>query len=182
MIAIAGSLCAGEGMCAEPVYVLTSSPSSIAERDGLKRTLEEYPAHEALWKSLGSVSLTYTVKQAESGLIMPDPCEGLPIRVRLVHGQLKSALYEASGGKCVAGAPARRKGLLLTPSAFFARIEAARRQLACYSSSAAAGCLPTALRVTYDSTLGIPVKMEDYSVEVSDYYWSLTVTNIKKES
>jgi hypothetical protein len=37
------------------------------------------------------------------------------------------------------------------------------------------------MRVTYGPQYAFPVKMEDYSVEVSDYYWSLEVTDIKRE-
>jgi len=39
--------------------------------------------------------------------------------------------------------------------------------------------MPTSLWVTYDAKLGPPTNLEDDSVEVSDYYWSLEVADVQ---
>ena len=178
--AILALVVAVDVQASEPVYVYTISPALAAERDSLAQTLAEYPSYELSWTAKKHVVLTYTVRQKAEGMLAPDACEGLPIRVRVENGNLKKATYAATGGKCVAGAPAKTKGLYLTPSEFFSRIAQARMSLECYQSGLN-HCLPSCMRVTYGPQYAFPVKMEDYSVEVSDYYWSLEVTDIKRE-
>jgi hypothetical protein len=95
-----------------------------------------------------------------------------------------SAVYESSGGHCKRGAPASRKSprgqnRYLTPDQLFQRIAEAEKELRCYKQSPTAACLATALRVTYDEKTGLPLKIEDYSDVVSDYYWSLEVTDMQ---
>ena len=172
--------CACTVTATEPVQVFTMSPTLAAERDRFARTLEEYPVHEASWNAKQNVTLAYTVRQGTVSLLVADPCEWLPIKVRIVNGQLRSAIYSASGGKCVAGSRATTTGLYLTPSALFSLIAASRAKLQCYSAPIETGCLPSALRVTYDGIYDFPIKIEDYSEGVSDYYWHLEITDISR--
>jgi hypothetical protein len=160
----------------EPVYVYTTPPAAVAEREAFVRALEDYPDHRKLWNSQKHVSLTYTVRQLTDGMKPPAGCETLPVRVHLVDGEVKRATYAASGFKCHAGDPARVKRLLLTPDQFFARIEQGREEL---ERNRAEG-LNTTLRISYDPVLGLPIRIEDSSVLVADYIWTLVVTDIRR--
>jgi len=175
---------ASSAPAAEPVTVYTMSPTLLEQRASFERVLSEYPQYQRKWESQQGVTLTYIVSQRTVGLVSPEACEGLPIRVRVIAGRLARATYAASGGRCQAGqtvgrARARADHLYLTPAEFFGRIAEARKQLKCYSIDHQPGCLPTALRVTYDERFGFPIKMEDYSAGVADYYWSLEVSEIR---
>jgi hypothetical protein len=167
---------------AEPVVVYTRPPAEIAEQENLETVLRDLPAHTLKWAAFKQSTLSYIVKQKFAGLLVPDPCEGLPIQVKIVRGQLQSAVYVKSGGRCKAGNSAGPTGpsqerLYLTPEDFFWRVAQAEEQLSCYKKPL--GCMPTSLYVTYDEKLGIPIKLEDYSQSVSDHYWSLEVSNLQ---
>jgi hypothetical protein len=171
-------VCASIGLGAEPVYIWTVPPSALAEGEALARTLASYPSYEARWKAHKDVSLTYTVRQYHVGLEQPGPCRDLPIRVRIVDGRLDQATYAADCEDMKAGAPARIDSLYLTPADFFARIVKARDQLRCFSP---ARCTASSvLRVEYHESYGFPVSMEDSSFYMSDYYWSLKVTDVRR--
>jgi hypothetical protein len=175
-------IAAASVLAAEPVTVYLKPPSEIAEQRNLEAVLRDLPAHKSQWAAFAKATLTYVVRQASEGMLPPDPCEGLPIRVKISRGLLQSAYYESSGGHCRKGQPAGHTSptggrLYLTPDDFFQRIAEAEQQLRCYKQPER-GCLPTSLRVAYDQKLGLPTKLEDYSVLVSDYYWSLEVTEI----
>jgi hypothetical protein len=168
----------------EPVEVYLKTPTEVAEQQQLEAVLQTLPFQLEKWRAASSHSVTYVVKQGLVDLLVPDPCEALPIRVTIVRDRLVSAVYESSGGHCKRGAPANRKSprgqdRYLTPDQLFQRIAQAERELGCYRQSAPAACLATALRVTYDEKTGLPLKIEDYSDVVSDYYWSLEVTDVR---
>jgi hypothetical protein len=168
----------------DPVEVYLKAPTEVEEQRQLEEVLRALPVQMKKWRAASNHSLTYVVKQGMVDLLMPDPCESLPIRVTIVRDRLISAVYESSDGPCKRGAPAGRKSprgqdRYLTPDQLFQRIAEAEKQLHCYRQSAAAACLATALRVTYDEKTGLPLKIEDYSDVVSDYYWSLEVTDMQ---
>jgi hypothetical protein len=169
---------------AEPVTVYTISPTLLAERASLERVINDYPKYKAKWESQRHITLTYTVTQKTVGLITPHDCEELPILVRVVDGRLAKATYATSGGRCRAGenvgrVRARANHQYLTPAEFFERVAEAKKQLKCYLIGGPPACMPTTLRVTYDDRFGFPVKMEDYSEAVADFYWSLEVSDIR---
>ena len=166
----------------DPVEVYLKTPTEVAEQRQLETVLRALPAQMEKWRATAHRSVTYVVKQGLSDLLMPDPCEALPIRVTLVQGRLMSAVYEASAGNCRRGEPASRKSprghdRYLTPDQLFRRITQADKELQCYKQSGA--CLATALHVTFDEKTGLPLKIEDYSDVVSDHYWSLEVTDMQ---
>jgi hypothetical protein len=168
----------------EPVTVYVKSPVEIAEQQNLEAVLRELPLQRSKWTAFSDSNVTYVVTQKSVGLLTPDPCEGLPIRVKISHGRLQSAVYDSSAGHCRKGHAAGRKSptgehLYFTPDEFFQRIGMAQEQLRCYKLSLPRGCLPTSLHVTYEEKLGFPTKLEDYSQNMSDYYWSLEVADIK---
>ena len=168
----------------EPVTVYLKSPVEIAEQQNLEAVLSNVSFQRSKWNAFANSNVTYVVTQMSVGLVVPDPCEGLPIRVRISRGRLESAHYDSSAGRCRKGQAASRKSptgenRYFTPDEFFKRIAQAEEQLRCYKLSLPRGCLPTSLHVTYEEKLGIPTKLEDYSENVSDYYWSLEVNDIK---
>lgn len=168
-------------LASDPVEVYLKMPIVVAEQKHLEVVLQALPAQVQKWRATSHRSVTYVVKQGLSDLLVPDPCESLPIRVTIVRGRLTSAVYESSGGRCKRGAPASRKSprgqeRYFTPEQLFHRIAQAEKELRCYTT---ADCLATALRVTYDEKTGLPLKIEDYSDAVSDYYWSLEVSDVQ---
>jgi hypothetical protein len=168
----------------EPVSVFLKLPIEVREQENLEAVVRGLPVQRAKWATFSKSTLTYVVKQKSTGLLVPDPCEGLPIRVTIIKGAFQSAQYESSGGRCHKGQNAGRKSitgerLYLQPRELFQRIAEAKTQLDCYRQAEPRSCLPTTLRVTYDEKLGMPTKLEDYSELVSDYYWSLEITDIR---
>jgi hypothetical protein len=171
-----------DAIAEEPVTVFLRTPASLSEQHNLEAVLRDLPAQKAKWSAFANSTVTYIVKQSFSGLVVPDPCEGLPIRVRVVHGKLQTAVYEGTGGRCHKGQPTGRRTpngtrLYLTPNDFFQRIALSEEQLRCYREPKLT-CMATSLWVTYDENLGLPTTLEDYSVELSDYSWSLEVSDI----
>jgi hypothetical protein len=161
----------------EPVTAYTMAPSQVEERALLQVLARDYPKYKAIWDARGDKSVTYTVRQHRVELISPSPCTELPIEVTVRHGKLLSATYAASGGTCKKGQNVKHgsshpEGDYLTPDALFQRVAGA-------VSHPPDERLPTVLRVQFDPTWGLPVKMEDYSEVVSDYYWSLEITSIR---
>jgi len=67
----------------------------------------------------------------------------------------------------------------LTPEELFHRVAMGKDALRCYKESGETRCMATTLRVAYDEKSGLPLKIEDYSESVSDYYWSLEVSELK---
>ncbi len=168
----------------DPVEVYLKTPTEVAEQQQLEAVLRALPVQLEKWRAASSHSVTYVVKQGLVDLLVPDPCESLPIRVTIVRDRLVSAVYESSGGDCKRGVPANRKSprgqdRYLTPDQLFQRIAQAEKELRCYKQPAPAACVATALRVTYDEKTGLPLKIEDYSDVVSDYYWSLEVVDMQ---
>lgn len=166
-----GSLVA---IAAEPTPVLSKSPIEISEQQNLEAVLRDLPLQKSKWAAFAHSTLTYVVRQGQDGLLLSDPCESLPIRVKVSHGHLQSAHYNSSGGRCRKGQPAPYKSptgehRYFTPEDLFARIAKAKEQLDCYQQSEPRECVPTSLYVTYDPRLGLPIKMEDYSEGFSDY-------------
>jgi hypothetical protein len=168
----------------DPVGVHSKTPAEVAEQQQLEAVLRALPFQAEKWRTAPHRSVTYVVKQGLTDLLVSDLCESLPIRVTMIRDRLMSAVYESSGGHCKRGAPASRKSpggqdRYFTPDQFFQRVAAAEKELRCYKDSAAAACLATALRVAYDEKTGLPLKIEDYSDVVSDYCWSLEVTDLQ---
>jgi len=183
-LAVLISVCTTPVVAGDPVNVYLRAPSEIEEQKNLEAVLEALPAQMAKWRAVSHRSVTYVVKQSLADMLVPDPCEALPIRVVIDRGRLLSATYEASAGNCKKGTPASRKSprdqhRYLTPDELFHRVAKGKEELRCYKESADVGCLATTLRVTYDEKCGLPLKIEDYSETVSDYYWSLEVTELK---
>ncbi|HTU68358.1 MAG TPA: hypothetical protein VMF52_20615 [Steroidobacteraceae bacterium] len=171
-------------MAGDPVEVYLKTPTEVAEQQQLEAVLRALPAQVEKWRATSHRSVTYVVKQSHADMLVPDPCEGLPIRVTMVRDRLLSAVYESSGGHCKRGAAAssrspRGQKRYFVPDQLFQRIAQAEKELRCYKQPATTDCLATALRVTYDEKTGLPLKIEDYSDVVSDYYWSLEVTDIQ---
>ena len=73
-----GASSAPSAISAEPVTVYTKSPALLEEQAGLERVLSQYTGYKEKWESQQHVTLAYTVRQMEVGLIIPDTCEGLP--------------------------------------------------------------------------------------------------------
>jgi hypothetical protein len=168
----------------DPVEVFLKTPTEVAEQQQLEAVLRALPAQVEKWRAASHRSVTYVVKQGLADLLVPDPCESLPIRVTIVRDRLMSAIYESSGGNCKRGAPASHKSprgqdRYLTPDQIFQRVAKAEKELRCYNQTATAACIATALRVNYDEKTGLPLKIEDYSDVVPDYFWSLEVTDMR---
>jgi len=168
-------------LAGDPVEVYLKAPIAVAEQRHLEEVLRALPGQVEKWRAGAPRSVTYVVKQGLSDILEPDPCEFLPIRVTIVRDRLASAVYESSGGRCKRGETAsgkspRGQDRYLTPDQLFQRIAEAEKELQCYRW---AGCHATAIRVSYDEKTGLPLKIEDYSGVVSDYYWSLEVTNMQ---
>ena len=177
----AGSACT---LAADPVPADWRGPHADAEQQNLEAVIRDLPIQKSKWAAFANSTLTYVVKQGQDGFFIPDPCEFLPIRIKISHGRLQSANYDSSAGHCHRYQPARRKSpsgdrRYFTPNDLFARIAEAKDQLVCYQPSPLPGCIPTSLYVTYDEKLGLPTKLEDYSDDLSDYYWSLEITEIQ---
>lgn len=168
----------------EPVTVYLKTPIEDAERQQLEAVLRALPSQQAKWREFANRSIEYVIRQGSVGMFEPDPCEHLPIRVKVVHGRLASAVYDSSGGRCKRGQAASRKSpdgrqRHLLPDELFERIAMNRDELRCYEGSGPEFCLATTLNVIYDEKLGLPTKIEDFSNVVSDHYWSLEVMEIK---
>jgi len=170
------------------IVYLDPSPYALkvheAERTTLEDTIASLGPNRAKWEAQNVSRLSYVVKQHSDGLLIPDPCSELPIHVEIRGTHLISATYAATGGRCLMGEPVKRgpkhpEGQYLMPNEIFNKAEDAKDQLRCYLPDATIGCLPTALRVTFEEKLGLSIKMEDYSELVSDYYWSLEISRIE---
>jgi len=164
---------------AAPVTVYIEPPSQLdahaLARANMECLARELPENKQRWESKAVANLSYTLTP-ESGDLLQGRCENLPIRIRIQHGRLASATYDATRGGCKKGSPVRHNesylgSRFLTPATFFHEIDLT----VAHKDDSERNCMQ---RVTFDSAIGLPLNMGEGCPWIADGGWSLQISAI----
>jgi len=163
---------------AEPVEVWLMPPPWAQERHraetDAQALVKEAARSKSLWRSLAARNLAYTLTATDGGLI-PQRCNGVPIRIRIRKGHALSATYQANGENCTRGRSAprnRNQRPALTPDELFQLIE----------DSLKVQPDRECLKVQFDAKTGLPLTVKGGCPWLSDSSWSIEVSDLSIES
>ena len=147
---------------------------------------QAYAQFKPLWDRAKITSLTYTLTRFTLDSASPNSCDGVPVRIEIRRGKLKSASYEQTLGDCQSGRSVDRNkqpDRVLTAKDLWAALDDALSHRATHDCEATAGdCRKVVcLHVTFEAQTGLPLLIEGGCGWDPLGYWKLEVSNLKIE-
>jgi Family of unknown function (DUF6174) len=189
---VAGCCVGGTGsasVAADDVGVYVDNPGIANYIEAANVLRQQLPAARARWNEVAATGATFTITFMPGGARhrATQPCEGVPVSVRVRNDRVTSATYALSASGCKAGAAVKAADdpyvySLLSPNSLFqevsSRIEQGVQGQACIDAS-------------FDADFGLPttfhegcpwLKESDFRIQISDIvstqqrFWNLAVT------
>jgi len=173
------SCCFGGGTgsaAADDVGVYVGNPRIAKYVEAAELLRGQLPAAQARWNQVAATGATFTIAVQAAGARdrVAQPCDGVPITVRVEQGRLTSATYAQSTAHCTAGTAVKATDnpfvySVLSPSALFqevgAQIERGVQGQACIDGS-------------FDDDYGLPTDFHEACPWVKDADWRIQISDI----
>lgn len=144
---------------------------------------EAYAHFKPLWDQSKITSLSYTLTRSTLAS-SPISCDGIPVRIDIRHGKLKSATFERTMGECQSGHSVDRKkhpDLVLTAADLWASIDDALAHRLTHNGICMDCQRVVCMHVTFEAETGLPLLIEGGCAWEPLGYWKLEVSNLKTE-